>query len=376
MEVIYKSSFQPEARNRMQGLRPALSQHNFQLIRGGSARRTPPPVDMPYRSNIPEDATPGQMGGVFLEGIGPRDDGAGTYTGTASAIVENPADIASHLIAKYLGGSAVKATGSGVFGSFSVARDALNALVSSWRLSLPLTDRTTLHDVFVRLQEQSQSMIQLQLNDAGQPEWRYFPDLGFAAAGGGGPGSERLYRGDGYGFTWNRIQPGSFSAKLSDRRSIANSFVLRYGLHTPTGEFAFQRFISTASTNIASSGSLYTAACLASKNKYNVDREVNWDAPDVWSHAVADQLIKWICDSRRERRTLVQFDTYINGVDLKPGHVIKFDDEISQRNAYPSTGSASWSAHSFNVLNVRPSKGAKRAIGVHVTAIECYTRAE
>lgn len=65
-------------------------------------------------------------GEFFANGDGPNDDGGGTFTGTASALISRAPDIASYLLQTYGGQSAGEIeTGGGVHGSFADARAKL-----------------------------------------------------------------------------------------------------------------------------------------------------------------------------------------------------------------------------------------------------------
>lgn len=67
-----------------------------------------------------------EFGGVFYGNPkGPVDDGSGTYTGTAAALIQRPPDIASWFLQTFAGVSSGDITSGTDFGSFAAARDAL-----------------------------------------------------------------------------------------------------------------------------------------------------------------------------------------------------------------------------------------------------------
>lgn len=88
-------------------------------------------------------------GKFFANVYGQPDDGAGTYTGTALAVIERPCDLARFVLERF-GGVAPEAveTGAGEFGSFVDAR----ALLRTWNardmvLGLSLTDSVDVQTV-------------------------------------------------------------------------------------------------------------------------------------------------------------------------------------------------------------------------------------
>lgn len=319
------------------------------------------------------EQTFGRPSVILLGGTGPRDTVDSTYTDTASSIIENPADIAGHLIHKYLGDAVFNSRAQGTsFGSFIRARDRLNALVAGsanyygWKFVHALYDRVTVRRAMARLGSQCGVLFQEQLSDSGTFTWRAFVDEPDPAT----TAPERMYRTDGYKFRWDHIVPESFEVRLTDRTTLCTDFLLRYG------DGAYEKFVRPTSNNFAVSGAAYQTACSTAASRFNVSRQLVIEAPDVWNHATAEALLKWHVDTRRTRRVLVEFDAFGQAVDLKPGHVIKFSDDIGQRIGYPGLRSgASWSSHQFNVLNVRISKDSGRPITVHVVAIECFERA-
>lgn len=370
LEVMYRSSAQ---------------QVKNPIEKKGFIVRNPPGSRRPYSSVLGTvrqaelEQTSAAVSSVLLAGSGPRDSGS-RYTGSASSvIIENPADIFGFLIDKYQGASAFGARAQGTeFGSFVRARDRLNAVVpgsgtySGWKFTSAITDRQTMRELAVRYGFQCGTLFQQQLNDvSGALIWRAFVDEPDPAT----TAPERLYRTDGYYFTWNRLFPSSFRARLTDRSSICADFLLRYGAD-PEGQFCYEKFIRSTSNNLATAGSTYQAACADTINRYRVTRQRVIEAPDIWNHATAEARIKYECDLLRARRVLVEFDAFGSCVDLKPGHVIRFADEIGNRVAYPGLRSGStWSGHEFNVMNVRIAKDAGKPIGVHVIAVECFERA-
>jgi len=385
LEVLFRSDLQSRDKPRALGANIARglvqlgARELFEtILNRGPIRTGPGVVQIPYASNAGPEVSSRSLSNVFVCGIGPRDV-SGIYTATTQSIIENPADIAGHLIARFSGSSAFTGRAVGTeFGSFVRARTQLNALCpgsgtySGWKLTMPILESNTLRSIMPRIGVQSMALFQSQLSDAGSMQWRAFVDVHDPATS----APERLYRTTGYYFGPDRVVPRTFEARLSDRSSVVTRFALAYGWHDGSGGFSSKAECSPSSTTFALNAAAYKTACQNAETFYGIQRTMEWTAPDVWNHVTAEALLKWIVDSRRARRVLIEFDTYVNAVDLKPGHVIRFHDDIGNLVAYPGLlPGAAWSAHDFNVLNVQIKKDAAQPISVHVVAIETYGRA-
>lgn len=96
------------------------------------------------------------VNGQFFANVkGYADDGSGTYTGTASALIERPCDIARHLLAVYGGVSSFE-TGASAFGSFALARSLLrNAAPADYKLAAWIGEQTSVQQAVQAVAEQS-----------------------------------------------------------------------------------------------------------------------------------------------------------------------------------------------------------------------------
>lgn len=339
--------------------------HTGHLRRGSIGSKSPRPTD-PVAEVKPIDNFT-----VYISGKSAAlDDASGTYTGTANAVVENPADIAGHVLAKYLGDFSSRAVGS-TFGSFVRVRTQLDAKIGggdNYRLSVVVKERTSVRALFDKLGEHSLGFIQRQPTGAIY-EWRYFVDSHQPQT----DAPERLYRTTGGLFAWNDFLPEGFRAAITPLDAVASQFVLNYGYHEPTGKYAYSKFVNAAADNLESSGSNYRAACAQSEARYLLRRQFVVDLPWVWSHRVADAAIKWHCNLRREPRVALSLTMPLSYIDLQPGHVIRLDDSIADRVKYPRPdGAATWSSHYFNVVSVGIGKESDTPVFVRVEAIETY----
>ena len=105
---------------------------------------------------------------------GYKDDGSGTYTGVASALIERPADIIRHFLVTYGGvsGGSIE-TGVGVTGSFVDLRDTLrNAQPSDFKLAVHIAERMSVQQAVQKMAEQAGVAVFL---DRFTNKWLAFP---------------------------------------------------------------------------------------------------------------------------------------------------------------------------------------------------------
>lgn len=99
---------------------------------------------------------------------GYKDDVSGTYTGSASALIERAPDIARHLLVTYGGAHVTNdfETGATAFGSFVLARSTLkNAQPDDYKLAVHVGQLTKVQQVLQKIAEQSLSMVVLDRFD-------------------------------------------------------------------------------------------------------------------------------------------------------------------------------------------------------------------
>jgi hypothetical protein len=348
------------------------------------------------------------------------------FTDTQNSIIENPADIAGALMEKYLSptvdfNSRATATGtlkgqwlaatayvigdivfdakvgytcklghtnhqppnvtywnplSYQFGSFWRAREVLNSLCGTgevWPLSVVIKEKVAIRSVFDSIGMHSQSFIAHQVSDTGAVIWRMFVDTSDIPTS----QPERLYRTDGFYFGPNNVHwrdGDGFRAILTPWESIANSFVLRYGYHEPTGTYAYEKMVTPTADNFATEGTLYRTAMSTSVSRYGVKRQYVAEAPWLWRHKAAEALCKWYANQKRERRVTIECTLDANAIDLRPGHVIRFHDDLSQLAVYPGMlGGAAWSGHWFVVVSVTLIPQPDMPIQVRVVCQEGYS---
>lgn len=369
MEVIYQSKL--ENSGPMAYIRPIIEdrivhQGHFPYRAYGGTAPGPKrgPAALTYLS---DDDAAETLGEVFVTGRGLIDRN-GELTGTSNTIVEKPADVANTIIRHYLGSDVFSSRAGGiVFGGFGSSR----LILGSYRGSYVFDTAGTVRDALDKIANQSLSFIRQQIDDNGNLVWRMFTEVA-------DPDSEYpelLYRTNGYGFRWDDLIADSFRASQSPLQELSSNIRVRYGFHRPSKRWSNEKYCTDDSNNFTTSGAAYQAALLDVRNGYGIENPIVLDAPDIWDPDSAEVLCKWACDRLRRRRIQVEFETFANGLDLVPGHVITFADEIGDRVKWPGESSGEWSTKRFNVTRVFPRRDDRRPWIVKVTAIETITRA-
>lgn len=320
------------------------------------------------QSNIDPNKPRNQPIGVvpmYVSGRGPFDDSNGNVTGSAGQLIEKGSEQAHYLLGLAAVASS-RQTGSNVFGSFDEARTYL----SSHKLSTLIDTETTLGECIDRLAMQSKGFCQEQITSSqfGLPElrWRFFvddDDLGTNQP-------ERMYRG-GYTFYPEEIIAESFTVEQTPLSEIANSFTLRYGMHRPTNDFVQTHTCNKDGCTFATDASTYKTLCSDSVNQFLLEQEQVIEMPDVWRKEVAEDLLKWHIRNRVQRKLVVTFETFIGSIDIQPGHVIYFHNDMAAIMSYPGQQSgANWQGHGFVVTEVWINKDIGSPTVVRIKAVE------
>jgi hypothetical protein len=307
-------------------------------------------------SNVPTRVETSGRSPLFLCGRGVRDDDSGTITGTARAIIERPDHVLDVLLRHF--GNPSKVTASSTFGSFT---DAGSAVGDIDKLALVVTEAGKLSDVVDTVASQARSFAYEGIDLNGTRKWWMFTDADTFTA-------SRLYWTDGFFFKWGRdggtsghlaakngIRPDSFRISTTDVDDLVTRFTLNYGYHDPTGAFAYKHYVTPDETSLTSDATTYKSLCedaedTVANGGYAVSISESFEAPDLWDHDAAEAYLKWLVNQRVNHRVAVEFTTYALALELRPGHIIRFDDEIGDVHPYPGKVSGdNWSSHEFLV---------------------------
>lgn len=288
--------------------------------------------------------------------------------------VHNPASIALHLIDKYQSDYANCETAAATFGSFRQGMEHLETLGTwpAYRLSVVVDQRQTLREVFNKLGAHSRSYFSRQYTTGGTYKWRMFVDSYDPAV----DFPERLWRA---GETIKVQDVFEISVDATPLDLIRTSFVLRYGLHLPSGRFAYEKILNKDQTDLATGGADYKAACDTAEQAYGgpvasglrLKRQEIIELPWVWFDEVADDQLKYHCNLSRQRRASVKLTGGANLLDVVPGHVVYLENDfVTVLGAYPGLlPNADWDCHQWHVIG-RDVKMGRRGLQVELSLIE------
>jgi len=173
-----------------------------------------------------------RLDGQFYGNLkGAKDDGGGTYTGSASALIERPPDIARHFLVTYglVSGSDIE-TGASATGSFVLARSTLkNAQPNDLKLACWIGERTSVQRVLQSIAEQSGMCIIL---DRFTDTWLCFVWK---------PGADQDYD---IPFAWNANDFADFQCEETSVVDARTALRVKYGFDHFKSRTLFEAFVN------------------------------------------------------------------------------------------------------------------------------------
>ncbi|OFV79345.1 MAG: hypothetical protein A2W26_00030 [Acidobacteria bacterium RBG_16_64_8] len=336
-------------------------------VRGGKRRDywdTPTPVYGQIVGQTPDVFANDVALFTFQKGV--KDDGSGTYTGTPSALLQHPGDLA-HWSLRQLGGMTATeiTTGAGSFGSFV---DLRTSLLGYKMLSLLAQDQD-LEDWIASIGREALIWFFRRNTLPNQP-WVGVPwDVG----------SPVNYRSatDEYLFGSNRMEVDSLSAGMTSVSRVRNVVRVNYDWDPRLNSYGSQVFISDTDSR----------GWVASANQEQRDSAADREplaAVSVLAHGRKEQILslKYVNDpitatSIRNRffdltyrpRVALSFRTFLNAYDLERGMVIRTSSDLDSFITYLGPGSdGSWFGRRFRVL--RTTRREAGATTYEVEAVE------
>ncbi len=337
-------------------------------LRQGNGAIPPPVLNLPYSGNIKDFRTRAVgLGNYFTYGTGAIDDAAGKYTGTPSAIVNQPTDMIGHLLAHYTGEFALRSLGSD-FGSFATAKTQLG---SAAQLVTPIYEQEELQTHFDRITADCMAFVRRH-----DGIWRIFVDTD-------DPASDCPARIYGTTFGPETVVPGTFKVYASERTDVKLGFQANYKYNLASGKYHGSMYVNAEETNFASNGAAYQQICSDASLNYKATETLEMDFPDIWSAAWMEVVLKWWADKRTRDFRIIEFDAYLSAIDLREGHILNISDEMETPIhegvpgvTYPgSIGGTDWSDHTFDVIDATLQTYDNAPARIHVTAVETYSKA-
>ena len=337
------------------------------------------PVNVRGRKNRPGDAptplftkesgnrAPDLVSGshaLWTQQLGVKDDGSGTYTGSADSLIEHPAD-AIHWMLVELGGltaSDIK-TAAG-FGSFVDARTSL----ASYKSQIYISEEQDLDDLindvgkqfllwsFRGTTQDDNKFLSVPLDDADAADYRTTSDV--------------------FKFGWQYIVKNSLRITSTPIVAVRNIIRVNYDYDIRTKSYAEEVFI-TATDSRGSAGTRDQNTTAPDDRESQSSDSVTAFGEKEYIHnmrycsdaATAADVRERLFDLLVRPRVVIQFRTHVNAADLERGQRIEMDAELDDLIAYPGIGSnGSWSGKVFFV--VRATRLAASPVAYSIEAVE------
>jgi hypothetical protein len=255
---------------------------------------------------------------VMTYASGLQDDGSGTYTGTANALVEHAADQMHHVLGELSDLASTDIAGSSDHGSFTAARTALGTY---HKLAAAVLETEPINQLLHRLAFQARSV----------PIWNADGKRGIITLA---PSPSANYRS---GSTFDFYADEHFEAKSfkfgrTSLERVVNQVYVDFDFDYGANEFRKTTFVTESDSDNgfgtrdqSTSRELYAGY---SQGRFQVVRDFHLKAYDVVNQGVAKQLRNWIFDWWGRAKLWIEFETYLNASDLSVGHVIQLGDEV------------------------------------------------
>jgi hypothetical protein len=292
-------------------------------------------------------------------GKGAKDDGSGTYTGTASALIEHPADV-FHYLLRDMGGAAANeiTTATDTFGSFTDCRTTL----ANYRMLTYLGGVRDLNDIRGNIARQFLIWF-YRRNVAENQPWVAIPwELG-------GSVNYRTAAGPFY-FNDTHIARGSLKATTSSISAVRNRVRVNFDYDPRTNTYAEQVFITDADSRgwdgstfsrDQNGGAPDNREALSSNSVGAFgDKERVLNLSLVSDPATATSVRNRFFDLFYRPRVRIRFVTFLNAVDLERGHIIGLDHNYWD-DIFPcpvQDGGGTWAGKGFRVLRITRSETA------------------
>lgn len=238
---------------------------------------------------------------LYADMDGYQDTGAGTYTGTSNALVENPADVIRMIIAGVLGLSNVDAT------DFVAARTTLAGYIVAGQI----TERMNAVEVVDRIAREAKLRVFLNADD----EYTVKAFDPTAAV------DRTLVQGDG-DFLTNEdggMEGEIEEVTLTSLDELYNQFELLYKFDIQRG--GFDKRLAVDETTAGPVGDWLTA----SQTRWNVTRKLTIEAEWIRDDATAISYMNYLIHLFADRKRLVTFRTGPNCADLELADVVALD---------------------------------------------------
>lgn len=317
---------------------------------------------------------------VFIACQGKYDDGSGTITGSASALIENP----SHVIESIARDSMSHATAN----IDTATLDTIATSLTNWKFAFQLNDQKKAADILDKLGEQCKTAI-FRDDDDKLTASMWNQDAYFTNSGTDIPSALDIYADEGRpsitagieSWTRNPILHDSLVIEQVKTSDVCNSFTLKYRKNYASGDYmeviTIDNGLGTAgsvSTTLVSGDEAYmersqtiaglkalTAASYTAMG--NTTNTLIYEADYIRDRATAVKLLQHLVECNTPRRYTISFDTRENALPLEMGDIIN----IRHRRVYDMFGTITSDRKKWYVYDI--SHRVKPAI-IAIKAIE------
>ena len=292
-----------------------------------------------------------------------KDDGSGTYTGTANALIEHPVDIARYLLVKYgnVSPSEIE-TAASTFGSFVDAR----APLPNYKFRICFNEERKLKDVLEQLQAEGLFSIYKRCTGTGSKwicvPWQSLSGADYRTA------ADPIFidpLSTGYG-----IVAGSFKGWVDPASAIVNSVRVNFDYDLRSHSYRNQVFVTAedGSTSDSWGWDSLLGLYLRDQNNYPTKpreqlaknavvafgkQERTLELQYVYDGATATSIRNRYFDQLRKPHVHCRFTATMWAADLERGNVIQLADSFNQLALCPDPDSSGWDNGVFRVTSVK-----------------------
>lgn len=304
--------------------------------KGFAAHRGPPTnKDLWWPTHNPQFLT-------YSKGV--KDDGSGTYTGSANALIENGADMARYFAVNYMGLALTDLQGVGSVGEWEMAR--IN-LTSYHKLAMFIDDKVEGREQFELLCQECRAM----------PTWNANGKLGLVVID---PTPLVDYRAplDGFDFMpGEHFYADTFKCWRTPIDDLAASVFIEFDYCHALGKFRKTAFITPDGTDNGfgtDDDSTRKTRAGYSESRFGEGREFRLRAYDVRNQGVAKSLRNFYSDNLWRPRVWFQFECGVHACDLSVGNVMRFGVELinGMKVPTPDTANEHWDDFCWYVAGV------------------------
>jgi len=225
-----------------------------------------------------------------------NDDGSGTYTGSASVVIENPADVVWFILDQLLGVGVITTA------SFTAARTALGNLALAGQLFNRTNARALLDDIC----NQSRLKLFLDLDDSWKVKAFTIP----------GASDRELKQASGDFITEDGTEGEIVSVTQTSMDELYNQFEILYAWNEATK--SFEKKLLLDESTVGNIGEVLTE----SQARYGITRKLTVNAGWLRTDDAALSHGTYLIQQHAERKRIVTWRTAYNAADLEIGDMI------------------------------------------------------